>query len=173
MNAKSSKDPYPTPEAVEILRRACAKSKTRTKALADPRGLLASHGIELPADQELRLYERSDLPGKAGNDADPVPVLEIDRPRELAHVTPAMAAAWAARHRGCPFGTVPYKTTRKETVCDIWGVWSGPKEWVQDIPGTAWGHWEYPQARQVCVLSHTVDVEVTECLPYFHGLTTA
>ena len=72
---------------------------------------------------------------------------------------------WQGSHQGCPFGTVPFTTTKKVTVCELWGLAAEGREWVQDVPGTAFGHWVYTNVHGVCLASHEVEVEVTECLP--------
>lgn len=161
-----------THEAIEILRRACKNSKTRPAAKRNPRALLARHGIELPDDVELRVYERNGVSGGRPRPDGP----EVAEPlldRNLAQYSavrqapPGLDAWWRSTHQGCPLGTVPYTTKKKVTVCDLWGVAAGPREWVQDVPGTPFGHWEFPNAQSVCLLSHTEEVEVTECLPRF------
>jgi hypothetical protein len=40
----------------------------------------------------------------------------------------------------------------------------GGKEWVPDIEGIAWGHWQFTQEAQICVRSHLETSTVTECL---------
>jgi hypothetical protein len=159
-----------TPQAIEILRRACKSSKTRPAALRNPRALLARHGIELPTDVELRLYERSGGSSHRPRHGEPEvaePLLDksIEQYLEVRQIPPALDAWWRNTHQGCPFGTVPYTTKKKVTVCDLWGVAAGPREWTQDVPGTPFGHWEFPNAQSVCLLSHEQEVEVTECLP--------
>jgi len=161
-----------TPEAIEILRRACKNSKTRPAALRNPRVLLARHGIELPNDVELRIYELKGGSGDRSRHGGPEvaePLLERDLAQyaEIREVPPGLDAWWRSTHQGCPLGTVPYTTKKKVTVCDLWGVAAGPREWFQDVPGTPFGHWEYPNSQEVCLLSHEELVEVTECLPRF------
>jgi hypothetical protein len=34
-----------------------------------------------------------------------------------------------------------------------------------DVPGTAFGHWEYTGVHSVCLLSHDEYVDVVECFP--------
>jgi len=161
-----------TPQAIEILRNACKNRKTRPAAVRNPRALLARHGIELPNDVEIRVYERKggsgDGPSHGGLEvAEPLLDRDIAQYGELRPIPPGLDAWWRSTHQGCPYGTVPYTTKKKVWVCDLWGVVAGPREWVQDVPGTPYGHWEYPNAQSVCLLSHEEEVEVTECLPRF------
>ena len=152
-----------TPQAIEVLQRACQSKKGRSAALSDPRALLARHGFTIPDAYELRLYEY--VKTKSDIARDDVADRLIDVNLMLQKVPEAFDASWRASHGGCPFPTVPYKTKRKVRVCDVWSIFAGPKEWVQDVPGTPFGHFTYPNAVEVCVRWHEVEVEVTECLP--------
>jgi hypothetical protein len=159
-----------TPEAIAILRRACKKSKTRSAAVRNPRALLARHGIELPNDVELRIYQlkgsSGDKPRRSGPEvAEPLLDGDLTLYGQIRDVPPGLDAWWRSTHQGCPLGTVPYTTKKKVTVCDMWGVAAGPREWVQDVPDTPFGHWTYPNSQEICLLSHEEEVEVTECLP--------
>ena len=157
-----------TPQAIDALRRACKSKKTRAAAVRDPRAVLARNGINLSSEVELQLYEHkggsAGTPRHAGHDvADPL----LDVNVTLQAVPAGLDASWRSTHHGCPFPTVPYTTKKKVTVCDVWSVWAGPREWVLDGPGSPFGHWSYPNAQSVCVLSHEEEVDVTECLPPF------
>ncbi|HYS53480.1 MAG TPA: hypothetical protein VER58_06940 [Thermoanaerobaculia bacterium] len=160
--------PILTPQAIEILRRACKSNKTLAAAMKDPRALLARHGIKLPDDVELRIYQRKGGSKKkhdAPNMADAMLTRDFDKIVQLGEISPALDAWWRSTHGGCPFPTWPYTTTKKVFVCDVWGVYAGPIEWVQDVPGTSFGHWTYPNAQTVCLRGHEVLQTVTECLP--------
>ena len=52
---------------------------------------------------------------------------------------------------------------KKVSECLIYGVWVSGKDWVQDVG--PYGHWQY-NTISFCILSHDVEVEVTECLPW-------
>lgn len=149
-------------KAVEILRRACKDKKSLAAAARDPRALLKRHGIKLSDDFELRIYQRK---GKNVDGAEPI-LRDLSAHAGTPNVATAFNTWWAEAHGGCPFPTVPYTTKKEIEVCDVWGVYAGPKEWVQDVPGTAFGHWTYPQAASVCLLSHKETVTVTECMYY-------
>ena len=62
-------------------------------------------------------------------------------------------------------GTYPYKTTKKKTVCLVWGIAATGLEWVSLAEGTSYGYWRYTEVHRVCLASLEVDVEVIECLP--------
>jgi hypothetical protein len=156
-----------TPEAIKVLRRACKDKKTRRAAVRDPRGLLIHHGIELGADVDLRLYERKHAGDGVKHTAEPVFERNLPQFGDLRQIPPGLDTWWRSTHGGCPYGTVPYTTTTKASHCDIWGVALGPPNWVQDVPGTEFGHWDHPNSQSVCLLSHEEDVEMTECLPSY------
>lgn len=159
-------------EAIEILRRACQKKSSLRAALRDPRAFLAKNGIELAANVELRLYELRDLPEGSGKHglpevAEPMLGDVLDKYVSQLHVSPGLESYWEDTHEGCPFGTYPYKMKKKVMVCDVWGVFAGSREWVQDVANSSLGHWDFPNAQSVCLLSHEMEVEVTECLPRY------
>ena len=85
MQPESSQGPaILTPQAIEILRRACENKKTRPAVVRNPRALLASKGIELPADVELWVYERKRVRGgspKHGGHEVAEPILNWDLAR--------------------------------------------------------------------------------------------
>src|SRR5437660_6808223 len=80
-----------TPQAIEILRRGCRDNKTRSSALRDPRGLLARHGIKLPDDVELRIYQRKSGTSKKKHDApdmaDAILQRDLDKSIKLVEVS--------------------------------------------------------------------------------------
>jgi len=157
-----------TPQAVEVLRRACKNSKTRSSTMRDPRALLEKNGIKLADDVEVRIYQR-ETGSKKKHDApdmtDAMLARDFNGPVANRIITQAFDAWWRANHGGCPFPTSPYTTTKRVLVCDVWGIAAGSKEWVQDVPGTAFGHWQYTDVHSVCFLSHWEEKTVTECLP--------
>jgi hypothetical protein len=73
---------------------------------------------------------------------------------------------WRATHMGCPFGTTPYKTEKKVTICDMWGLAASGKQWIPESEGSKYRHWEYQDVQSLCLLSHEVTTDVVECLPY-------
>jgi hypothetical protein len=153
-----------TSEAIEILRRACKNSKTRTAVVRDPSAFLARQGIDLADDVELRVYQRKAKKSGKGA-AEPMLTKElIDFTKGLAVAT-GIDERWRATHDGCPFPTIPYTTRKKVTVCDLWALAASGREWVQDVPGTAFGHWVLTGIHSYCLLSHDEWLEVTECLP--------
>jgi hypothetical protein len=149
-----------TSEAIEILRRACKNSKTRSAVVRDPRAFLARNGIELADDVELRIYQR-----KGRDRGEEVAEPMLGKELLLYTVSSGLDEWWEATHQGCPFGTVPYTTKKKVTVCDLWAMAATGREWVQDVPGTAFGHWVLTGVHSFCLVSHEKEVEVTECLP--------
>jgi len=130
----------------------------------NPRAFLARRGIELADDVELRIYERK---GRVSGEevAEPLHTKELVEYARALDVPLGLQSWWQGSHQGCPFGTVPFTTTKKVTVCELWGLAAEGREWVQDVPGTAFGHWVYTNVHGVCLASHEVEVEVTECLP--------
>jgi hypothetical protein len=165
-------EPVFSAEAVEILRRAYANPQTRDRTLSEPKEVLARHGIALADDVELRLYERTSAHRGGAHpthdDAnEPMVETKLVRAEGIAQVPLGLDAWWRATHMGCPFGTWPHKTKKKVTECHLWGVAASGKEWVPDIEGSPYGHWEYTNVHTVCILSSEVEVEVIECLPRF------
>lgn len=162
-----------TPEMVEILRQGCESLKTRRATLRDPRSLLSHHGIELADDCELHLFEHAPAPNrkprhKDRNVSEPIladhitPGGDLEPPRQLPPgYQSRLDELWGPNHGGCPFPLYPHKTKKKVDVCLVWAIWVSGKEWVDD---GGYGHFEYSNVSQVCVLSQQQEVEVTECL---------
>jgi hypothetical protein len=160
-----------TLKMVEILRDACESSETRRAALRDPRSFLSQHGLELGDDCELYLFEHAPVPNRKPGQKDhevPGPPPAGGRGRgdvePLSELPPGYQTylddRWGPNHGGCPFPLNPYKTKKEVNVCLVWGLWVSGKEWVED---GRLGHFEYSNVSQVCVLSQTQVVEVTEC----------
>jgi hypothetical protein len=154
---------------LEVLRTACKRPKTRAAVVRDPRAYLDQHGIHLAENEEIILYERARPPrkGRRGVPDPASPVLS----QSTAQATRGQALPvwyeefWKATHGGCPPGTAPYTTTRFVRICDVWAMHCIGKDWVQDVEGTALGHWECTAMFPVCIVSHYEGVVVTECLP--------
>lgn len=174
-----------TPNMIEVLRDAYKSPKTRHTALNDPRHLLSEHGIVLAAEGEFHIYER--VPVRSGlwqrwaswwravvrNEKSPsyrnlvsAPLFDrVQQQYETLQPAPeGWDRLWRDTHGGCPYPTIPYKTKKKVSVCDAYGVWVSGKDWVQDVSGTPFGHWQYNTV-SFCLFAHEEEVEVTECLP--------
>jgi hypothetical protein len=159
-----------TGDVVEILRRAYVDVEMRDQALSAPKEVLTRHGIALPDDVELRLYERASIHGghpypKQDVAGDLMIETTLVRAKGIAGVSAGLDQWWRDTHMGCPFGTWPYITKQKVKICDAWVVAATGREWVSDIEGTQFGHWEYTDRDVVCVMEHDEEVEVIECLP--------
>jgi hypothetical protein len=158
--------------AVEVLRQACANVRTRRIAIRDPKALLAKRGVPLADGVELHLYEGSaGLGRKRGGGVarpnDGTVEAHFGRLGTIEGIPPGLESWWESTHEGCPLFTYPYKTKKKKSVCDLWGLAVSGHEWVPVAEGSPYGHWEYGNVQSVCLLSHDIDVEVTECLPRF------
>jgi hypothetical protein len=158
-----------SPRAIDLLRRACASGKTRAAALRDPKAVLARNGIQLGDDADVHLYVQTPVGRSDGANRPQGGEREahFGQVLDLEGIPLGLQSWWASTHEGCPFGTYPYKTKKKKTVCDVWGLAVSGKEWVPVAEGSPYGHWEYTNVQSVCMLSHEVEVEVTECLPRF------
>ncbi len=163
--------------AAEVLRQACASANTRRQVLRDPKAFLAKRGVPLADGVELHLYEAAAGAGarRGGGIARPqdgTVEAHFGRLRAIEDIPPGLESWWESTHEGCPFWTYPYKTKKKKSVCDVWGLAVSGLEWVPVAEGSPYGHWEYGNVQSVCLLSHDIEVEVTECLPRFTVLTT-
>ena len=159
--------------AAEVLRHACASAKTRRQVLRDPKAFLAKRGVRLADGVELHLYEATARRG--GGVARPqagTVEAHFGRLGTIEGIPPGLESWWASTHEGCPFGTYPYKTKKKKSVCDVWGLAVSGQEWVPVAEGSPYGHWEYSNVQSVCLLSHDIEVQVTECLPRFTIVTS-
>lgn len=110
------------PQTIEILRRGCATPEKRRATIQDPRALLSQHGIELPDEGELRIYERATVrtsksPRDGGGVSEPLFDRALRQYEDLRPLPHGVDQAWRDSHGGCPYGTVPYKTKKKVTRC--------------------------------------------------------
>jgi hypothetical protein len=160
-------------EAIDILRAACKNVKTRRAFVKNPRAVLLRYGVMLPDDIQLRVYQRKPVAGRGPKHdgsgvAEPIVDKNIIQYTEARQASLGLDFWWRSTHQGCPLGTQPHTTRQKHSVCDMWVVFAGPAVWVQDVPGTPFGHFEYPAAQTVCAISHDEWMDVTECLPVFN-----
>src|SRR5215217_6705778 len=153
-----------TSEAIDLLSRTCQNPNTRATVIQDPKGFLAKNGIEIDESVELRLYEHVPTPRRDTESNEQIFETQFRRFAMTEELPPGIVEIWPGSHMGCPFPTYPYKTTKKETVCDVWVIAASGREWIPDSEGSPYGHFEYTNFHEVCIVSHEVEVEVIECL---------
>ena len=159
-----------TTQAVEVLRQAAAKRTTWRQAQSDPKAFLRKRNLSIPADVSITLSDL-DIPrsGLVVHSSD------IERPKgddnadsgnsTLRQTNPASRIWWESMYMGCPIGTYPHKTVRKESICVKKGIVKSGFEWIPDNPGSRQGHFEYTKIDVVCLQSLEIELEVIDCLP--------
>lgn len=156
-------------EALRVLRRAAASPATWRSAQRDPRGFLRKRGISLEEGVSLSLCDlmvpKSGLVIHATELEHPSQD-EAERPARPTTVAPSpWEHWWRSTHLGCPIGTYPFKTVRKQQVCVKQGILLSGLEWVPDSEGSPSGHFEYTNKQVICLQSVVRWIEVIECVP--------
>lgn len=151
-------------EVIEILKKGFASARSRASLKRAPKEFLARRGVGLPEGVDISIYEWPG--GPKGDPEAPGHFIDLGvAEREIQQVDPGLDTWWRESHQGCPYRTYPYTAQTISEGCVAWAVTFTGKEWVQDVPGTAQGHWEYQNATPMCIRTAPIVTTETVCLP--------